>query len=746
MCEKIERKGINMLTIYDLKNNVMLKQPDFFKLVEGYDSFKGVSFVGSFKIIEKELLPRFNQIDLILGMEDQKTGKNLDQLLNVSNKVKQLLSLSRDSDFLDRIENQTLNLRFTKDELFHSKYFIIENDTDFIIFNGSMNLTKKALKQNHEMLWMYEGKKNDLQDLKIYDEHQKLFKKNFKEDSVEYLDRKIINNLYGKTKKQITAIIADEVVDKVQQNIVEVNPEDIVKITKDAEKKEETYELHPETVQKVAKQLFTEKGNKRRNEEKVREEVKKIVYQDFSDASQNRVIKASTLYPKPVWAYQDNNIIVEDTNTNLFHSLEVNSDMVSEDDVRTFVRIIESFKLNKVKDESHQALSAFIYLMTAPMIWKIREIYRKSNFSKSADQIPLSMVLIGRGTTGKTLLVRDYFKKFTGDKSHSLQYTEINDGNGARTDKAVRFLDNYLHSQRFISPMIVDELNSNFLHSKVALNAIKQWSNTIKGIHNVNIFAMNHNACSKEINNLEEITKRVYYLSFEAPWLPSNQQEINYNMLINDNNDHIYRYVVSELNKRLVHLTGEEEANLIEDYLSLTKEIVGNLLKKYGYYDRLKNILGANYDYKIDRNRITWKMLILDDHYEHIAFTDGDDKYFHVSKAIFNDFKANGYENINQTLDNYFNMFPREGGIAIEQYGNGMRLDIDKFDKFIGEPLIRKHYERMHKDEKQQDNVTALLKAQVEQNKMMQEAVEKLTEQKEQENKKKGFISRLFNR
>ena len=26
MCEKIERKGINMLTIYDLKNNVMLKQ------------------------------------------------------------------------------------------------------------------------------------------------------------------------------------------------------------------------------------------------------------------------------------------------------------------------------------------------------------------------------------------------------------------------------------------------------------------------------------------------------------------------------------------------------------------------------------------------------------------------------------------------------------------------------------------------------------------------------------------------
>lgn len=49
----------------------------------------------------------------------------------------------------------------------------------------------------------------------------------------------------------------------------------------------------------------------------------------------------------------------------------------------------------------------------------------------------------------------------------------------------------------------------------------------------------------------------------------------------------------------------------------------------------------------------------------------------------------------------------------------------------------------MHKDEKQQDTVTALIKAQVEQSKII---VEKLTEQKEQENKKKGFISRLFNR
>lgn len=38
-----------------------------------YDTLSGVSFVGSFKIIEQELLPRFKQI---LGMEDQNDKTN----------------------------------------------------------------------------------------------------------------------------------------------------------------------------------------------------------------------------------------------------------------------------------------------------------------------------------------------------------------------------------------------------------------------------------------------------------------------------------------------------------------------------------------------------------------------------------------------------------------------------------------------------------------------------------------------
>lgn len=64
-----------MLRIYDLKNQQMLTKPDFWELTEGFVSFRGVSFVGSFKVIEKELLPRYQQVKLILGWRTGKPAK-----------------------------------------------------------------------------------------------------------------------------------------------------------------------------------------------------------------------------------------------------------------------------------------------------------------------------------------------------------------------------------------------------------------------------------------------------------------------------------------------------------------------------------------------------------------------------------------------------------------------------------------------------------------------------------------------
>lgn len=257
-----------MLTIYDLKHNTMLYQPNFFDLINGFDQFSGVSFVGSFKIIERQLLTRFKQVNLILGLEDQRTGQNLNQFFNISRKVKELTSANK--IFLNRLEDGTLRLRFTKDHLFHSKYFIVENNDSFIIFNGSMNLTKKAITDNHEMLWMYAGNKSDPADQPIYAAHQQLFQQNFTEDSIDYVNRKLIGQIRGKDKQAITAIVTDQTLDQLQNSELHINPDDITKITNADQQSSQRFALVPDTTARVIKAIYTAKGNKRRNRDQIR--------------------------------------------------------------------------------------------------------------------------------------------------------------------------------------------------------------------------------------------------------------------------------------------------------------------------------------------------------------------------------------------------------------------------------------------------------------------------------------------
>ena len=96
-----------MLTVYDLKNQRMLTQPNFWKLVSGYEQFSGVTFVGSFQIIEKHLLPQFKQVNLILGMEDQRTGQNLNQFFDLTRRVKEITSANE--QFISRVADESLN-------------------------------------------------------------------------------------------------------------------------------------------------------------------------------------------------------------------------------------------------------------------------------------------------------------------------------------------------------------------------------------------------------------------------------------------------------------------------------------------------------------------------------------------------------------------------------------------------------------------------------------------------------------
>lgn len=176
---------------------------------------------------------------------------------------------------------------------------------------------------------------------------------------------------------------------------------------------------------------------------------------------------------------------------------------------------------------------------------------------------------------------------------------------------------------------------------------------------------------------------------------------------------------------------------------------MAEILDRYGYGAEFAPLLAQNYDYKVDRNRLTWKMLIKDDDFKHVRFAEDNDQRFTASKEIFNNPRGSSYENINQTLDNYFNMFPRAAGATVEQYDNEMVLDIDHFDAFVGEPMIRKHYQRLHQKEREQATVTDLLKEQQAHNQQQDAYMRQVMAQmaaKQTPKGKPGLFGRLFGR
>lgn len=51
-----------MLTIYDLNQQKMLDKPDFFSLLDGYDSFKGSPLLAALRLSTKNCYPGSNRL------------------------------------------------------------------------------------------------------------------------------------------------------------------------------------------------------------------------------------------------------------------------------------------------------------------------------------------------------------------------------------------------------------------------------------------------------------------------------------------------------------------------------------------------------------------------------------------------------------------------------------------------------------------------------------------------------------
>lgn len=704
------------LQIIDRGKNKLYPDGNFWELSrkEENNCFYGVSFVSSIKFIEENLLPFYQDVELILGLSDNgnnSIGQRMQELMDKRVLWVNYVENNLESEFAKRILDGSLRLRFTKDNLIHSKIYLMENkeQNTYQCFTGSMNLTETAVSKNFEQLiWDYGSKNDDLYQLykQMYDD--------IKKNSATYLDSK---RLVKDNSKQTQLNVYTDSVNMLSNSTdadEKVNfPSDEVKVYLNDKTKEiqngNLGKKEAVTVNQTIK-LFTELGNLRKEKtlKKATSEILNlnqiIEYQENSKKSSKKKSDVD-YFPKPA-------LIWNNEFEKLFTAPKVGeggqalkqvslSDEELKEKLQLFCDIVNEYDTYKLSGEGWQTLGFLLYLYEAPFIWKIRDLYDLADKSKHREDVPIAVALIGQGKTGKSTLGRRLAAKLTG----ALNFTGEFEARNKYVNKAISdVINEYLQTAGPVSPLMIDDVRPDLTTRQYFEDMIKRNSNSITGPMPTAIFTMNKEDDSKGVvSNRHEIARRIWFLSFESSFKGNSKEgDLKVDELLNRADSDLY-YLCQQLLEEYFKDISEEDAIKIQaDFLYPIKKILKDLLVKYDLFQEIKKFFEKdNYDYTLYRGKSDWHMLIEqvrepDD----FSFVESNGKLqAQFNKQAFNKLSdGTNKNNGSSQMGLYYNNLPRKYEISdSSKYGtSGFMIDVDNFDKWMGEPVLRKKYEDTH--------------------------------------------------
>ena len=359
---------------------------------------------------------------------------------------------------------------------------------------------------------------------------------------------------------------------------------------------------------------------------------------------------------------------------------------VTPEDGQVFLDIVRSYGANKVVSESHQVLTAFLFLMTAPVLWRIRALVDEQGINP--DQIPVTMALLGSGSSGKTTIVNDYFKPFMGDASRLLSDGGLQSTSLGR-NAVVKVVDSYMRSG-VVSPLVIDELGERFLINPGTRGKVKDWANSrtngIKGPQGAFVFTSNADGATM----ITEIEKRVLYIPVKGKYKPVADQVYDHRALARAVGDRFYRAVVLELDRRLDVLTPAEVLLFAEDFLWLTSCVVRDLL-----FELEVDVAGiepqwwSRYSYKDVVARTEARDKIEEAAAKGMLTPDPTDAdVMRLLREAFARFGA--YDDSQQrAYDEFKAQLPP--GVMADSSANAVLLSISKFDAWVGSPVLAGH-------------------------------------------------------
>lgn len=710
-----------MLDILDYTKQELISDADFWKFagehLEKPTEFRSVSFVSSIKFIEEQLLPRYDKVTLILGLSDngkESIGKRMRQLNDRTEFVNYGYE-HPDSEFTKRILDGSLRLLFTKQELIHTKMYLMTNDDRYLSFAGSMNLTEAAIHHNLEQLDSDYGTQTD----PLYQCHVQMFNDNLRH-ATTYLDaKKMAGFIKAKNKEQLQINVYTDTVNMVKnkdtgdQDAVIIPAEEVKEYKDRYSSDEELKKLSAQEKLSVAQtvKLFGNAGYKKRNLENIGKELYSLTqvvkHVSRNDDNSGKITREEDLYPKPVLFYNNGQLFEAPRVGDHVKSELITSNLTGDrlrEQLQLFSDIAHEYDNYKEVGEGWQACDFMCFLFEAPWLWKIRNMYELSPSSKSREDVPLGVALIGQGRTGKSTLGKRLAAKLTGSgnfldggvfdaKNYALGKSNIN-----MTITTV--LSDYMYSAGPVNPMMIDDISPDLTTRPYFDRFIKEITNNRSLTQPLPsfIFTMNRReGDSKSQFSLKpEIMRRLWYLSFESTFAgDEDEREAKLNDLLERANDQLYRYCQVELAKFFNDVSPETEQKIEKDYLYPIKYVLKQAMDQFGMFELVKDYFDDNYDYSLFVGRNDWTMLINQAEVgADLTFIQQDGQLkAQINKQLFNKVSdSTARNNGSMMMERYFQYLPRKYRISYQYTSTGFIVDVANFDRWLNSDTLQQKY------------------------------------------------------
>ena len=769
--------GLEILNHTDQK---LISNADFWQLVDfqresnKFSEFKGISFVSNIKFIEKNLLPRFDQITLILGLTDNGSnsiGKRIDQILNKRRDLIEYSYEHQDSTFTKRILDGSLQLFFTKQNLIHTKLYLMRNQSKYSVFSGSMNLTDQAVNKNVEQLvWDY-GNTSD----PLFNCYQQMFQDNL-DQAATYIDaKKLSGYLKDSDKKELRIHVMQDSSLEIKNSPnstgkdIIILPAEEIKKYRDHYSKDDELKKLSEKEKLVASQtvtLFGEGGNKRRKLDTIGQDLysltQHIIRQDKKKKEgTSQIEKEEDLFPAPVQFYNNGQLFQASKIGDNIPSKAITSDLTEaqlKNALQLFCDITHEYNTYKEVGEGWQACDFMLFLYESPWLWKIRNLYELSGSNVSREDVPIATALIGQGRTGKSTLGKRLAAKLIG--AHNFLDSGMMDPKNYALGKSninmtiTNTLSDYVYTNGPVSPLMIDDVSPELTTRTYFERFIKEVTNNRNLTHPspAFIFTMNRQESSikSQFSLKPEIMRRLWYLSFESTFSgESDQRNAALTSLFSRANDDLFKYCQVELAKFFTNVSVEDAQKIERDFLYPIKHVLKTALDKFDMYNQVSKYFEENYDYSLFVGRNDWGMLINQAKIgSDILFIKQDDRLkAQINKELFNKISDQTAKNSGSTmLDRYFKYLPRKYHIASQQTSTGFILDVENFDKWLDDDTLMNKYQNSSsfRDKQQRDNQAQLTQT-VD---MLAKAMLEDREQRRKEEAKKNhsWFGNLFHR